>query len=97
MRVACHNRQLQAVEGAQPDVGDEAVERRGPERSPRIFETPVRNDILAGVTQRPLQRLQQRWIVVYNQDFLSGLAVAHLSSRFVIILGVRLHLIPSLS
>jgi hypothetical protein len=57
----------------------------------------MRNDIVACVTQRPLQRLQQRWIVVYDQDFLSGLAVAHLSSRFVMILRVRLHLIPSLS
>ena len=81
MCVARHDRQLQAVEGAQPHVGDERVEGRRPQGPARVLEAAVRHDILAGVAQRPLERLQQRRIVVHDQDLLSGLAVAHLSSR----------------
>jgi hypothetical protein len=62
---------LQAVERAEPHVGNECVEACRLQHATRFLEAVVRDNVLAGLNERSLERLEQRGIVVHDEDLLA--------------------------
>jgi hypothetical protein len=56
---------------------------RGLQRFPGLFEARMRDNVLSGLLKRALERLEQRGIIVHDQDFLAVLGFAHRLIRHV--------------
>jgi hypothetical protein len=75
VEIARQHRDLEPIKGAQPDVGYQDVERLLLEELSRFFEAAARPDVLSGLPERALHRVEQWRIVIDNQNppaFFSG-------------------------